>query len=197
MNGGRFRELLDTLGQLVILSVLWMLLMLPVVTSVSATASLYYAVMKAVRRDRGDPVKEFFSCFRRTWKTGCLHSLLAVVLMGLMLLGALTLSPAYWLGVALLSLVLICLGPAVSRFDLKFWELWSLSFLLAVRGIPWVLLTALGAAAVALAQFFLLPMAVVLIGPGAMCLAATFPMEKVLAKAMPPKEDNEDEWYYG
>ena len=126
-----------------------------------------------------------------------LHSLLAVVLMGLMLLGALTLSPAYWLGVALLSLVLICLGPAVSRFDLKFWELWSLSFLLAVRGIPWVLLTALGAAAVALAQFFLLPMAVVLIGPGAMCLAATFPMEKVLAKAMPPKEDNEDEWYYG
>ena len=53
------------------------------------------------------------------------------------------------------------------------------------------------AAAVALAQFFLLPMAVVLIGPGAMCLAATFPMEKVLAKAMPPKEDNEDEWYCG
>ena len=188
MSGGKFRELLDTLGQLVILSVLWMLLTLPVVTAVPATASLYYAVMKTIRKDLGDPVKEFFACFRRTWKMGILHSLLAAALTGALVLGGLTMSSAYWVALGALCVVLIYLGPVLSRFDLKFWEIWSLSFLVGFRSLHLTLLIAAAAVAAALAQFYLISMAAVLILPGAMCLGATFPVEKAMEKFMPPKE---------
>lgn len=197
MNGGKFRELLDTLGQLIILSVLWMLLTLPLVTAVPATASLYYSVMKAIRKDLGDPVKEFFRCFGRTWKKGLLHSLLAIILMGALVLGALTVSYAYWIGVAAAAVALLYLGPVLSRFELKFWELWGLAFLTGLRSIHWTVLIAAGAVAAALAQFYLIPMAALLILPGAMCLAATFPVEKAMGRAMggKSKENQCDAWY--
>lgn len=197
MNGGKFRELLDTLGQLIILSVLWMLLTIPLVTAVPATASLYYSVMKAVRKEMGDPAKEFFRCFKRTWKKGVLHSLLALLVMGALILGARTVSPAYWVGAAAAGVMLLYLGPVLSRFDLKFWELWGLSFLIGVRSIHWTVLIVAGAAAAALAQFYLIPMAALLILPGVMCLAATFPVEKAMGRAMGPKsrEAQSDAWY--
>lgn len=193
MSGGKFRDLLDNLGQLIILSVLWMLLMLPVVTAVPATASLYYAVVKTIRRDLGDPTQEFWSCFRRTWKKGLLHSLLAVALLGVLLLGAMTVSSAYWLGLAVVAAVLLYLGPVVSRFDLKFWELWGLSFLTAVRSLHWTVLIGAAALVGALAQFYLIPMAAVLILPGAMCLGATYPVERALERVFPAEKSEDDE----
>lgn len=197
MNGGKFRELLDTLGQLIILSVLWMLLTVPLLTAVPATASLYYSVMKAIRKELGDPVKEFFRCFRRIWKKGLLHSLLATALMGALILGALTVSPAYWIGAAAAGVMLLYLGPVLSRFELKFWELWGLSFLIGIRSIHWTVLIAAGAAAAALAQFYLIPMAALLVLPGAMCLAATFPVEKAMSRVLGPKskETRSEAWY--
>ena len=188
MSGERFRELLDTLGQLVILGVLWMLLVLPVVTAVPATASLYCAVVRAIRGELGDPVREFWACFRRTWKTGLLHSLLAVFLLGALLLGALTVSPLYWVGLAALCLVLLYLGPVLSRFRLKFWEVWGLSFVVGVRSLHLTVLIAAAAVAAALAQFYLIPVAAVLILPGAMCLGLSFPVEKAMERSVPPKE---------
>ena len=187
MNGGKFRELLDTLGQLIILSVLWMLLTLPLVTAVPATASLYYSVMKAIRKDLGDPVKEFFRCFGRTWKKGLLHSLLAIILMGALVLGALTVSSAYWIGASAAAVALLYLGPVVSRFELNFWDLWGLAFLTGLRSIHWTVLIAAGAVAGAFAQFYLIPIAALLILPGAMCLAATFPVEKAMGRVMGPE----------
>jgi len=197
MSGGKFRELLDTLGQLIILSVLWMLLTVPLLTAVPATAALYYSVMKAIRKELGDPVKEFFHCFKRTWKKGMLHSLLAAALMGALILGALTVSPAYWIGAAAAGVMLLYLGPVLSRFELKFWELWGLAFLIGFRSIHWTVLIAAGAAAAALAQFYLIPMAALLILPGAMCLAATFPVEKAMGRVMGPgsKETHFDTRY--
>lgn len=196
MNSGKLRELMDTLGQLVILSVLWMLLTIPVITAVPAAASLYYAVVKAVRKGFGDPCAEFFRCFRRIWKKGIVHSLLAAVLLVVMLLGVRIISAAYWLAVCALAAALIYLGPVLSRFDLAFWKLWSLSFVAAVRSLHWTVLIGFGAAAVAWTQFYLLPMAVVLILPGAVCLGISYPMEKALGKFMPPKENEDDAWYF-
>jgi len=42
--------------------------------------------------------------------------------------------------------------------------------------------------AAALAQFYLIPVAAVLILPGAMCLGLSFPVEKAMERSVPPKE---------
>jgi len=54
----------------------------------------------------------------------------------------------------------------------------------------------LEAAAVAAVQLFLLPMPTVVLLPGACCWAASCRIEKALRQYMPPKEENDNAWYY-
>lgn len=51
-----FMEGLTKFADMVILSVLWLLFSIPVVTIVPATIALYYASVKVVRRQAGLPV---------------------------------------------------------------------------------------------------------------------------------------------
>lgn len=64
INGGSFLSLLNTLGQLVLISIVWVLSSLPIVTLGASCCAMYYAVVKALRRDRGSLLPCFFSAFR-------------------------------------------------------------------------------------------------------------------------------------
>lgn len=72
---GRFMELMNGFGELVMLSVVFLICCIPVVTIGSAVTSLYYAVIKSVRRGRGTPLGEFFSSMRRTLVKGIIITL--------------------------------------------------------------------------------------------------------------------------
>lgn len=52
------------------LSIIWTVCCVPVVTIGPATAALYYSVVKAIRKERSYPVKEFMSAFRENLKNG-------------------------------------------------------------------------------------------------------------------------------
>lgn len=52
------------------LSIVWIICCIPVLTIGSATAALYYSVVKSVRKERGSPLKEFFSAFKTNLKQG-------------------------------------------------------------------------------------------------------------------------------
>ena len=100
-------------------------------------------------------------------------------------------------GLLLLLSASVYICPILSRFTMKTTDIWKLSFVMAVRFLPMTAMILAGAALGAAAQFYLLPIPALAIVPGAMTLAATWPMEKALRHYMPPKEENDTSWYYG
>ena len=69
---GRFMGILNGFGELIMLSVVFLVCCIPIVTIGPAVTSLYYAVIKSVRRGRGTPLGEFFSSMKRTMGKGIL-----------------------------------------------------------------------------------------------------------------------------
>lgn len=63
----------------VVLSMLWILLCLPVVTVVPASAALYHSVVKNLRRERGNLLAVFWKSFRDNLRQGIILNLLAAV----------------------------------------------------------------------------------------------------------------------
>lgn len=59
-SDGKVVGLLNKSGEIILLNMAFLLCCLPVVTVGPALASLYYATMKSIRRERGYPVREFF-----------------------------------------------------------------------------------------------------------------------------------------
>lgn len=69
---GRFMGIVNGFGELIMLSVVFLVCCIPIVTIGPAVTSLYYAVIKSVRRGRGTPLGEFFSSMKRTMGKGIL-----------------------------------------------------------------------------------------------------------------------------
>lgn len=119
-------------GDLVVLSLLWCLCSIPLVTLGPATAALYDTVAHVLRRREGTLFSRFFSAFRRELKEGILLTLLwAAAAFALGALFALLLRAVPDLGSrgALVSLLELLLGflflcpaswvfPALSRFSM-------------------------------------------------------------------------------
>lgn len=119
-------------GDLVILSLLWCLCSVPLVTLGPATAALYDTVVHSMRRKEAPPFYRFFDTFRRELKEGVLLTLLlAGVALGLGLLayGFFRLFPAIGERGAIVSLVELLLTflylavaswvfPTLSRFTM-------------------------------------------------------------------------------
>lgn len=198
---------LDRLGQMILLSLAWLIGCIPVVTAGSATTALYYAVIKSVRRGRGDALKEFIRSFRENLRRSIPITLTALVLLGVMCLNihiCLERTQGDWsgmpianaIGIALLVMVLVYVCPVLSRFQMRVRDVWKLSFVMAIRFLPYTILLAAGGAALAAVQIFVLPIPTVLILPSAWCFVTTFPMEKVLRTYMPEKKPEDDAWYY-
>ena len=66
---------LGVLGDLVVLSLLWTVLSLPLVTLGPASAALYDAAVHGLRQREGASLTRFLSTFRRELKEGVLSSL--------------------------------------------------------------------------------------------------------------------------
>lgn len=195
---------LEKLGQLLLLSLLWLLGSLPIVTLGTSTTALYYAVIKAVRRGQGKPASEFWLSYKANLGRGIAVTVTVLVLA--LLLGwnihvlqqkqnsLLAAATVVCIGVLCGCCVYLC--PVMSRFSLPFAGVWKLSFVMTVRYLHYTLAIALGTAAVAAAQFYLLPIPAVLFLPACWCWCVTFLMEKVLLAFMPPKQETDDAWYY-
>lgn len=203
---GPIFSLLDKLGQMILLSVVWMLGCLPVVTIATSTTALYYAVIKSVRREYGTATQEFWQSYKANLRRG----IPLTVILGLtaLLLGwnirllsqeGMENNFLLWGSVILLALlggIAVYLCPVLSRFSMRAGKAVRLAFVMAIRFFPWTLLLAAGTVALVYLQIFVLPMPTVLILPAAWCYAVTYPMEKALRRFMPQKEENDDSWYY-
>lgn len=202
---GPLMGLMNKTGQLIALSVLWLMCCIPLITIPTATTALYYAVCKSIRHDQGSALKEYWRSFRANILRGMaagipMAGLTALLAMNLRILnageGGNALRWGAVLGIGILVSASIYICPILSRFTMKVTDIWKLSFVMAVRFLPLTVLILAGAALGAAVQFYLLPIPALAIVPGAMCLAVTWPMEKIMRHYMPPKEKNDTSWYY-
>ena len=203
-EGGLIR-FLNKMGELILVNIAFVLCCLPVLTIGSSITSLYYTVIKSIRRERGNPLSEFFHSMKRTLANGCIVTAAAALVFAILYIGARQQMDAgnrhmaaVYAGLMLLGIcVLVNIFPVMSRFSLSLPKLLKLSFVMGIRFLPVTIVTALGTAAVCWLLFFLLPVPCILIVPGCWCYVVTFFMERALLAYMPKPEPGEDAWYYG
>lgn len=70
----RFFHFMSKIADCMILSVLWLLCSLPVITAGSASTALYYCIVKVIRKDEGSVWKDYWQSFRSNLK----HSILFI-----------------------------------------------------------------------------------------------------------------------
>ena len=204
--------LLGRVLDIVVLSVLWLICSLPIVTIGPASAALYYSCAKCLRHQEPGPYRNFFSAFRQNLKTGIgatvVFLLLAVLLSaGYQLLAAAAgVGSSVWNAVRVMYLVLLvipvsvaaCAFPLLSRFTYTVGTLLSNSLRLTFRHLPRVVAAgALTVTAVALTALFWY-YGVMLLMPALCALLSTFLLEPVFRKYTPEEEleeGTEPPWY--
>jgi len=191
---------LGYVGELVMLSLLWVVCCLPVVTAGQATAALYDCVVHCVRRGEGDLFGRFFRTFRREWKLGILSTLLWGGLLGLTLwLSSRSLAmngdgqSLDLFGLAFQILLLVPIGcacwvfPLLSRFENSFASLNRSAVLLALGQMPRSIVMAL--VVLFAARLFLYRFTTVFFSPGIATLLCSFLLEPVFQRYSPIAED--------
>ncbi|MBD5531377.1 MAG: DUF624 domain-containing protein [Lachnospiraceae bacterium] len=204
---GELIYVMTKIGQVIILNLLWLVSCIPIITIGTATTSLYYAMMKNIRRNRSYPTTEYIASFKRTFLSGSiLTAALAVWLFVLYHLRLIALDQGTGTGAFLSRIyitvmvvtagIAVYLFPVLSRFTMKLSSMVKLAFVMAVRYIGFTILILAGTGVLAWLIFRYLPMATILFLPGMWCYVCTFMIERALRKYMPKPDGNEDAWYY-
>ena len=199
-------SLVNKIGQIIIVSALWLVSCLPIVTIGAATSALYYTVVKVIRKEHGYLMKEYQKAFIRNLKKGCIFTFGMIVWCIVIYLNRAymgiedTLKSRYFILIynALLALTFgvgIYLYPALSRFDIKMVQLLKMSFHMALRNLPITLLLMAGTV-LCIVGVWLLPIFMTLIIPGCWCYFSSMLIEKVMRLYMKKPTDDEEAWYY-
>ncbi len=181
------------------LSVLWLICSLPIVTMGAASAALYTAVYRYIRRDEGYLWRTYWDAFRENFKRSTLAWLVPLGLLVLLVVDALVfrgmllqgkvLGNLYWLILILICLVLVwafCLSGYAARFNGSVREILHFSAVLVllhpVRTVQ-MFLPMLGGAALLL----IFPALLILV-PAAVCWIGSITLEKVFLQHMRPED---------
>lgn len=200
----------DKIFDVVVLSVLWAVLCLPVVTAGPATAALYYTVVKCIRRGEAGTYRNFFHAFKENFKVGAVSGVVAAGAGALLWLGwsvvnaatagvagGAAMRAAYTVVLVIPLGVGVFLFPALSRFDFGVGGLFVTSLKLAVKHLPSTV--ALALLHVEVVQVTLQTLFPLTFAPALTALISSFLLERIFKKYTPaPREDERDEespWY--
>ena len=194
-------------GWVIILNIVFLISCLPVFTIGTAVTSFYYAMMKSIRRDRSYPLLEYWFYFKRIFVKGsmvrCGRGIWISLIWYLWNISAVSgeetglfLQKFYTGLLVVTGAILIYLFPVMSRFTMKLSSMVKLSFVMAVRFLPYTAILLAGLLLLVFVWFRYLPIPMIFVWPGAFCFAGTFLMEKALRKYMPAPAPGEDAWYY-
>ena len=204
-------------GELVILSLLWVVCSLPVITIGTSSAALYYAVVKSLRCKRGTPIKEYFRAWKQNLFKGCILTviLLFCIILLYSLLKYLGISVQeqvdaktitqkagesaivlYFICVAAIAeigILFIYVFPVLSRFDLSSLKLLFIAFVMAIRHFHYTILLVIMLFAVGLLAYRI-PVSM-MFTPGVWTLFASRFIEKAMKKYLPEPTEGEDAWW--
>lgn len=199
---GIIYKFLTTTGNIILATMLWIIGCIPVVTIGTSTAAFYYTMVKSVRKDVGYVHSEFWRGYKLNFKKGVAATVLLLalgILLGLeiwlVVENGVEVSRTWYtlsgLLILLLVLIVLYLFPVMSRFDMKLGKLCMLSFVMSIRFWYITLALAAGLAVTMLAQFYFLPIPLILLTPGLWCYASSFLVEKAMKAYMPKPQQTE------
>lgn len=208
-NNG-FMTALGKIADMFLLSVLWLLFCIPVITAVPAAIALYYATVKVVRRDAGYVFQDFLKGFTQNWKQGMILELF-YFLAGLLLyfarsfakfVGLVTpLGKCYYLFFLISTMMLACVSayllPVISRFTLSLLSAFRLAVFFSVKNLL-TLVPVLITLAAGIIVAWMIPPAILIL-PSAWCFLLSYSVEKVLIRYIKEQLGNQEQyagmWY--
>lgn len=186
-----------------VLTLIYLVFCIPIVTIGAATTSLYYVSAKVLRHNRSYVWREFWSSFKTNsvqstivWVITAIVTVLLIF--NMQIVGATTDSTkgGYMVGAYLAILfILLCIScyvyPIISRFGTKLSQILRLSLYCAFRHfLHTLVMVAILAATVALIYLGMITNVILIFifAPGLAGFVYTFPMEHVMKKYMPKEE---------
>lgn len=207
----KFFSTLSKVFDMMVLNFLWLVTLVAFIGP--ACTGLYYAVVKNIRRSRDYTARTFFHSFKSNFKPAAILGILQIIFgFGLYTCYqfAISMNPDAYLGqvyywvvivTALLYLMIsVYIYPVLSRFDMKVFPIIRMSMYMAIRHIPTTIVGVAGLVVAFYCLKYIQLSPLFLFAPVLYVFVLSFPMEGVLRKYMPKKEDageNEQEaWYY-
>ncbi len=201
---GSLVSFLNQVGKLIVLSILWIVSSIPLVTFGLSSTALYYAVVKAVRHDVGYVFGEYFGAFRREWRQGIAFSLIYLIGFVILYLDFMVWSEEPKLSALIFSIVCIVIAALwsvsacyvfslISRFEMSFVDVMKTSWFLMFRYLPTsvvLLLILFASVECVFASIYFLP-----IVPGVAAFCISFLMERIFGKMIPEPEAGEEQWF--
>jgi Predicted integral membrane protein len=197
---------LGKLFDVFVLSIIWLIVSLPIITIGASTTALYYSCVKAIRRERGYVLREFWHSFKTNfvnatilWIPYVLLSIIFVINIRFSVNLHSNMGFALLCIYSMLAFVLLSTGmyvfPVLSRFTLTRKQVLKTSFFMSLKHFPITLLLIIIVAATTLGLYIMPPLAFFL--PATSTIIFSFLMERILKKYTPKadEEEQKDEWY--
>lgn len=206
MNGP-YARFMNWLWNLVVISLLWLLCSLPVVTMGAASTAAYYAMAKSVRHHTGTAAAEFFRSFRLNLAQASFLTILFGLILAVLIFECIYLFSDAGVPLAMLYLFYFLtavaatcasyLWPCLSRFSKSSFALIQMAMILTFRHLTTTIVLFLLLIA-SVVGIYLMPWGI-LIFPGLAVYLQTFLMEPVLLRYSPKPAEGDPEaekWYY-
>lgn len=222
---GPLYNFFNKVGGIIAVSFFWLLGCIPVVTIGVSTAAAYYSMVKVVRKQTGHVPSEYWRAFRRNLKYGIISTVIILVIIAFMIFDSALFSQGFleaestvatiWGAASKIllffaAIISIYLFPVMSRFDMKLKDMWTMAFIMSIRFFYFTILLIIGAAAIVFLhiggvilgeiEWVFRTFPLIFITPGLYFFLASFAVEKVMRKYMPPPDESidpeEQAWYY-
>ena len=138
----KFYKYGSILADIMIITLLWTITSLPIITMGASTTAMYYVITRQLSNREGYVRKDFFRSFKNNFFQATGVTILFIVIFAVLffnihvLPGNSLLFPIQFVLLAVAVAVLSFVFPVLSRFDFKFFELLRTSFFLSVRHFP-------------------------------------------------------------
>lgn len=196
---------LSKLADVAIVSLLWIVFSLPIITIGASTTALYYASVKVIRRGRNYIWRSFWQSFKDNFKDATILWAFILLFSGLLgfniwltmqmsgTFGA-VLRGVYLLMAVLLIIAVIYIFPLLSRFAMNKRSILKMAFLLSIKHLPFTILMAAIVIGMGVLNF-IIPI-LIFISPAVTVLLCSLLMERILKLYIQSSGDESaDEWY--
>lgn len=206
---GTFYSVSSKIVDMALLSILWLVGCIPVVTILTSTASMYQATVKCVRYDRGKAYQEFIDAYKKNLKQGIGLTLLyggigALIGYGdyfVFFLMKNRTSLGFMAAVFMLLLTFVYLMnivwivPVFSRFSNTFGNLLRLNF---VASVHFIIRSIVMIGIVVITVILILSyIPLIILLPSLALFVISYISEPGLHRYMPKQEEDNGDWRYG
>lgn len=200
----RFFHIMSRIADCILLSILWFVFSLPVITAGAATSALYYCAVKVLREDQGDTVKRFWHAFKTNVKQCTVITVLVlIILLAASALGSVLYAQNHSLtNIYFAYLLLLAFGIGwlhyifsyIARFENSLGNILKNSLLIYLVNFPQSAVMMLFFVAVSAAVILLLPrsLGAILFIPAVYMWLVSFLLERIYQKYIPNPKGGDD-----